>query len=143
MFVAWTIIVLPATGPEVKLKIQASGAAPGRFCRACEVDSSETIGELVVDSPWGVAGASISSSSIASGLDAGVGQGIVALVASLDRVRNRGLAAPCTRSLAAILSGKITVSSRDTSAALGLDTSCGESSNKGESLCFGEHGGKR
>lgn len=81
---------------ENNLRQLVAGAAPARLGLARKVDGGETVGELVINSPWGVVGTSVSSSSVASGLDARVGQGVVVLIASLDGLIDGGLAGPCT-----------------------------------------------
>lgn len=78
-------------------------AAPARLGLARKVDGSEPVCELVVHSERRVVGASVSSSSITARLGASIRKGVVILVASLDGLVDRSLAAPSTRGLAAIL----------------------------------------
>lgn len=124
---AWMIIVLPTTGPEVKLQIRAEArsvfdrerargervlfyvrqlvarAAPIRLGLARKVDSGETVSKGIGNDDRRVVCAGESGTAVATGRGVDIAQGVVGLVAGRDCVGDSGLAVPGARSLAAIL----------------------------------------
>ena len=77
-------------------------AAPAGLALAADGRSSETVGRLVIDSPWGVVGASVGAASVTAARGVRVRQGRVVGVAGQDRLANGCLSRPGATRFAAV-----------------------------------------
>jgi hypothetical protein len=96
--------------------IRIASATPAGLSATSELSSSETVSEIVVDSPGRVVGASISRTATLTTVDSvGVSDGIIFVVTSQSGSIDFSLAAPRARRLAAVpVSCRVTTSRSST-----------------------------
>lgn len=123
VLVDWTTMVLPATGPLVKVRLlrvsrstanqqftpfgrlvhsRVASAAPAALRCARDGCGSKSVGHIVTDGPRRIVGASVCRAAIATRLDIRIGQGRVVCGTRQDRGGYGSLSRPGTGWLAAI-----------------------------------------